>query len=236
MSVRAPLRPDLARREVHAEELMDDPAADRVLLDATYARFPVVNRLVAGWRGLYRARVRPLLSPDRPTRVLDIGSGGGDIARALAGWAREDGLRLSLTAADPDERAYAFATSRPAPAGVEFRRASSTELVAEGARFDLVVSNHLLHHLSPEALQSLLADTERLAPRALHNDIERSRLAYTAYAVATRPLANGSFLHYDGSLSVRRSYTAPELRAVAPEGWRVERAAPYRLLLTRESS
>ncbi|QHC65331.1 methyltransferase domain-containing protein [Rathayibacter sp. VKM Ac-2759] len=233
MSVRAPLRPDLRRRETEARELMDDPECDRALLDATYARFPVVNRLVSGWRGLYRARVRPLLSADAPTRLLDIGSGGGDIARSLSAWAREDGLRLAVTAADPDERAYAFATSTPAPAGVEFRRASSSELVAEGAHYDLVVSNHLLHHLDPEALHSLLADSERLAPRALHNDIERSRLAYTAYAMATRPVAAGSFLHYDGSLSVRRSYTAGELRAVAPEGWRVERAAPYRLLLVR---
>lgn len=231
--MKAPLAPNLRRREVWAQELMDDPACDRALLDATYARFGTVNRLVSGWRGLYRRRLRPLLRADRPTRLLDIGSGGGDIARALSGWAHDDGLRLSITAVDPDERSFAFATAQPAPAGVEFSRASSADLVAEGEHFDLVVSNHLLHHLSPEALTSLLADSERLAPRALHNDIERSRLAYTSYLLATRPIAAGSFLHYDGSLSVRRSYTAPELRAAAPTGWRVERAAPYRLLLTR---
>lgn len=230
--MRAPLAPDLRRREVTAQELMDDPSCDRALLDATYARFGTVNRLVAGWRGLYRTRVRPLLSATEPTRLLDIGSGGGDIARALSEWAREDGLRLAITAIDPDERAFAFAAARPMP-GVEFRRASSSELVDEGASFDLVTSNHLLHHLSTEALHSLLDDSERLAPRVLHNDIERSRLAYTAYMLATRPIAAGSFLHYDGSLSVRRSYTAPELRSVVPEGWRVERAAPYRVLLTR---
>ncbi|QHC71889.1 methyltransferase domain-containing protein [Rathayibacter sp. VKM Ac-2801] len=212
---------------------MDDPECDRTLLDATYARFGTVNRLVSGWRGLYRSRLRPLLRPDEPFRLLDIGSGGGDVARSLAGWAREDGLRLAITAVDPDERASGFATSTSAPPGVEFRRASSADLVAEGEHFDLVTSNHVLHHLSPESLAELLADSERLAPRALHNDIERSRLAYTAYLLATRPIAAGSFLHYDGSLSVRRSYTAAELRAVAPEGWRVERAAPYRLLLAR---
>ncbi|MBF4463037.1 methyltransferase domain-containing protein [Rathayibacter sp. VKM Ac-2878] len=212
---------------------MDDPDCDRALLDATYARFGLVNRLVAGWRGLYRSRVRPLLRVDEPFRLLDVGSGGGDVARALAGWAHEDGLRLTITAVDPDERASVFATSQPATAGVEFRRASSAELVAEGEHFDLVTSNHVLHHLGPEALSALLADSERLSPRSLHNDIERSRLAYTAYLLATRPIAAGSFLHYDGSLSVRRSFTAPELRAVAPRGWRVERAAPSRLLLTR---
>ncbi|WP_235576978.1 class I SAM-dependent methyltransferase [Rathayibacter sp. Leaf296] len=231
--MRAPLAPDLRHRELEAQELMDDPACDRALLDATYARFGAVNRLVSGWRGLYRSRIRPLLDEHEPTRLLDIGSGGGDVALALAGWAREDGMRLAITAVDPDERAFAFATARPGTPGVEFRRASSADLVDEGEEFDLVVSNHLLHHLTPEALASLLEDSARLAPRALHNDIERSRLAYTAYSVATRPLASGSFLHYDGSLSVRRSYTAAELRAVAPEGWRVERAAPYRLLLTR---
>ncbi|MCM6763282.1 class I SAM-dependent methyltransferase [Rathayibacter sp. ZW T2_19] len=231
--MRAPLAPDLRHRELDARELMDDPDCDRTLLDATYARFGAVNRLVSGWRGLYRSRLRALLNRDEPTRLLDIGSGGGDVALALAGWAREDGLRLAITAADPDERAYAFATARPGTPGVEFRRASSSELVDEGAEFDVVVSNHLLHHLTPESLASLLEDSERLAPRALHNDIERSRLAYTAYSVATRPLAAGSFLHYDGSLSVRRSYTAAELRAVAPAGWSVERAAPYRLLLAR---
>ncbi|SOE05609.1 class I SAM-dependent methyltransferase [Rathayibacter rathayi] len=233
MTPRAPLAPSLRQREVWEQELMDDPNCDRALLDATYARFGTVNRLVSGWRNLYRSRVRPLLRHDAPFRLLDIGSGGGDVARSLAAWARDDDLRLTITAVDPDERACAFATSTPAPPGVEFRRASSADLVAEGEHFDLVTSNQVLHHLSREALAALLADSERLAPRALHNDIERSRLAYTAYLLATRPIAAGSFLHYDGSLSVRRSFTAAELRAVAPEGWRVERAAPHRLLLAR---
>ncbi|PPH62584.1 class I SAM-dependent methyltransferase [Rathayibacter toxicus] len=232
MSRRAPLFPDLRHRELSLREFMDDPECDRTLLNATYARFAVVNRLVSGWRGLYRERLRPLLTT-QSLRLLDIGSGGGDLARSLAGWAHDDGLQLTITAIDPDDRALTFATATPAPPGVEFRSASSTELVTEGAQFDLVVSNHLLHHLSAPALHSLLHDSEQLAPRALHNDIERSRLAYTAFFIATRPIAASSFLHHDGLLSVRRSYTAAELRAVSPASWRVERAGLYRLVLTR---
>ncbi|RIJ51954.1 methyltransferase, partial [Clavibacter lycopersici] len=100
---------DLSRRDTGLTELMDDPDCDPAALDRTYARFPVVNRVVAGWRGVYRSRIRPLLSADRETTLLDIGSGGGDVPLSLARWARRDGLRLSVTGIDPDPRAAAFA-------------------------------------------------------------------------------------------------------------------------------
>jgi len=93
------------------------------------------------------------------------------------------------------------------------------------------VSNHLLHHLEPDALQQVLADSERLARRlVVHNDLRRSALAHGAYAVLTRPLARTSFLHDDGLLSIRRSYRPHELADVRP-GWTVQAAAPFRLLL-----
>lgn len=136
----------LREREARLLELMDDPECDLRRLESTYRLFGPVNRAVSGWRGLYRDRIRPLLDTSRPFRLLDLGSGGGDIARSLAGWARRDGLALEVTAADPDERAYAFASAVPHP-GVELRRAWASELADAGERFDLVVSNHVLHHL-----------------------------------------------------------------------------------------
>ena len=221
----------LRERETEAREWMDDPACDLRLLENTYRQFRVVNRALAGWGGIYRRRIRPLLSAERPFRLLDIGSGGGDVARALAGWARRDGVRLEVTATDPDPRAHDFASRTPDP-DVVLLAESTSELVARGERFDLAVSNHVLHHLDDE-LPGFLADSEALAPRALHNDIRRSRAALALYTIATRPIASRSFLYDDGRLSIRRSYTADELRAVAPGGWRVEPAEPFRLLLLR---
>lgn len=228
---------DLSRRETELPELMDDPDCDLDRLRLTYARFRYVNRVVAGWRQVYRRRIRPLLDADRPTTVLDIGSGGADVARSLARWARHDGLRLDVTAVDPDERAFAYAVEQPATRGVTLRRATSSELVAEGAVFDIVVSNHVLHHLDQTDLRRLLSDSKRLARRlVVHNDIARSRLAYVAYAVASRPVAGRSFVRIDGLRSIRRSYCVGELAQVAREGWRVEGQFPARLLLLRESA
>lgn len=227
---------DLARRDLELQELMDDPGCDPVALRRTYDQFGLVNRLVAGWRRRYRRDLRPLLSPERESTLLDVGCGTGDVARSLAGWAARDGLRLTVTAVDPDPRAYAYAVESAGPGTpVEFRCCASADLVAEGRRFDVVVSNHLLHHLDEAELAALLADSAVLARRfVLHNDLTRSPIAYAAYGPVGRLAGPGSFLRTDGLRSLRRSYRPAELAAVVPTGWRVQRAFPFRLLLHRD--
>jgi SAM-dependent methyltransferase len=105
-----PALPFLRLRASDAVELMDDPDCDPEILSRTYDYFRYVNAAVSGWRGVYRREIRPLLSTARESTLLDIGSGGGDVARALARWAARDGLLLTVTAIDPDARAHA---SRP---------------------------------------------------------------------------------------------------------------------------
>jgi 2-polyprenyl-3-methyl-5-hydroxy-6-metoxy-1,4-benzoquinol methylase len=225
---------DLSRRDAELTELMDDPDCDPAALERTYARFALVNRVVAGWRGVYRSRIRPLLSASRETTLVDVGSGGGDVPLALARWARRDGLRLRVVGIDPDPRAAAFTRSLPADPDVTFLRASSADLVADGRRFDLVTSNHVLHHLDDASFDALLADSAALAPRAIHSDIARGRLAYAAYGPASRLVAGGSFVHVDGLRSIRRSWTPVELALRVPAGWRVEGAVPCRVLVVRD--
>ena len=227
--------PDLEHRDRLAAERMDDPDCDPAMLERTYAQFRVINAVVTGWRATYRRHVRPLLHRGATTTALDIGSGGGDLTRALTRWARRDGYRLQITGIDPDPRAHAWAAHGPAEPGLSFRRALSSELVAEGRSVDLVVSNHLLHHLDQPQFAALLSDSQRLARvRVIHSDIARSRTGYTLFSVGTWPFFPGSFIREDGLISIRRSYTAPELRAAVPPPWRVERLGPWRNLLIHE--
>ncbi|WP_111652134.1 methyltransferase domain-containing protein [Actinoplanes lutulentus] len=229
-------RAGLTRRDTVSNEFMDDPGCDPERLERTYQQFSTVNRLVSGWRRIYRQWIRPRLDTDRPTTLLDIGFGGGDISRALAGWAGRDGLVLRITAIDPDERALRHVRRHPA-AGVRFEQASSADLVSRGDRYDLVISNHLLHHLDAAALAALLADSRALSRQlVVHNDLSRARAGYGLYAVATLPFARRSFIHQDGLLSIRRSYRPAELRAVVPQGWQVRPMFAQRVLLTHEGT
>ena len=225
--------PSLRERAVDAVEVMDDPNCDADTLRRTYANFKYVNAVVSGLRHSYRHDIRPRLSADVPHTLLDIGSGGGDVARSLARWAARDGLLLAITAIDPDARAHDYATSRPALPGLVFRRAWSADLVAAGERFDIVLSNHVLHHLGAAELGALLVDSERLSRGiVLHGDIERHPLAYLGFALGTWPFFRRSYIRADGLTSIRRSFTRRELAAVAPPGWTVRRERPYRLMLT----
>ncbi|MFB8386289.1 methyltransferase domain-containing protein [Microbacterium sp. NPDC055910] len=208
---------------------MDDPACDPRRLAATYARFGIVNRLVSGWGRVYRDRLRPALRAlDRPARVLDLGSGGGDLLGRLARLARADGLSVEWVGADPDARA--IAASRAAP-GIAHVRATSGDLRRAGERFDAVVSNHVLHHLSDDELQRFAGDSLALSSGiVLHADIARSRRAYGLFAVGITPLAPGTFLRTDGLRSIRRSYTRSELQSALGAPWQVESPAAFRLL------
>ena len=222
----------LSARAEHLTEVMDDPSCDPERLRRTLERFGLVNRLVAGWGRVYRSRLRPALAElDRPARILDVGCGGGDVLRRVVTLSRHDGFRVTGTGIDPDARSLAVAEAAPPLPGVDFRRAFSRELVGEGARFDLVISNHLLHHLDPAQFSGLLADSQALATRlSVHSDIERGRLAYGAFALGILPLTPGSLLRVDGLRSIRRSYTRAELAGRLPEGWSAEHPAPFRLL------
>jgi 2-polyprenyl-3-methyl-5-hydroxy-6-metoxy-1,4-benzoquinol methylase len=226
---------DLRVRDLELRELMDDPDCDPRALARTFRRFALVNALVSGWRSVWRTHVVPALPSSGQGRVLDLGCGGGDLARAISRWAASDGFDVEVVGVDPDPRAIDAATRR-APRGVSFREQSSGELVTAGERFDVVVSNHVLHHLGDEERAGFLADSEALATtRSLHSDIRRSAAAYRAYALGSTLVSAGTFVRVDGLRSIRRSFTVPELNAALPSGWRAEQAAPHRVLAIRDA-
>lgn len=223
--------PNLGTRATHLAEFMDDADCDLRMLRRTYRRFTYVNAVVASWQATYRDVIRPLLSSTEPRTLLDVGCGGGDVSRALARWAQRDGLLLKVTGLDPDARAQEYAASVPSRE-VRFVAARVEDLTEQ---FDFVVSNHVLHHL--DDLDGFLDATHaRARVMTIHSDIERSRFGYLAFALGTAlawPLLRGSFIRADGLTSIRRSYTARELRRTVGEGWRVIRRFPSRYLLLR---
>jgi 2-polyprenyl-3-methyl-5-hydroxy-6-metoxy-1,4-benzoquinol methylase len=222
----------LPTRATHLRERMDDPACNAQRLHNTYQQFRLVNQFLSGWDKIYNVYLKPRLA-FRST-VLDIGCGGGDVLRSLAARSKQDGLDVAFTGIDPDTRALEYARKYPTPPNVQFYRAGSSELIQAGKTFDIVISNHLLHHLQSDEVYRLCKDSEQLANTfVLHNDIRRSGVAYAFFSL-TKLVFRNSFTTQDGLLSIRRSFTASELQNIAPPGWHLEPMIPYRNLLIYE--
>lgn len=222
----------LGARASWLREQMDDAHCDPTLLHNTYRQFARVNALVSGWRRVFENRLAPRLH--RGATILDVGCGGGDLARRLRLCSERCGTPAAVTAIDRDPRAVRFARSRPPLSGVEFRELSAEDLARSGERFDVVVSNHLLHHLADDQLPAFLETTADLAlGTVIHNDLRRHPAAYAAFSLAG-PLFPRSFIVEDGLRSIRRAFTAEELGQLAPPGWKVEGAAPFRHLVILE--
>jgi 2-polyprenyl-3-methyl-5-hydroxy-6-metoxy-1,4-benzoquinol methylase len=226
----------LLRRAADLTELMDAPDVDTDVLFRTYERFRLVNRLLARWDSTYAEHIRPLFKPGQTLRILDVGCGAGDVALHLRQRCLQDGFLPEITLIDPSPHSEAYFKNRPLPDGVRYLRTTSAELAASGAQFDVVISNHLLHHLSESDVVAVLGDSLRLATRrVVFSDLDRNALAWAFFALFAWPIAIGTFIHTDGMRSIRRSYQRQELIDLLPGGWSVHRQFPFRLLVMRDA-
>lgn len=224
----------LQNRDTELREFMDDPGCDLEMLNATYNQFESVNRLIGGWKRIYTNHIRPaLLTAGANASVLDIGCGGGDILRMLNSFCMEDNLKVHFNGIEPDQRAIKYIKKRQWPDNFTFENTTSHELTHQKQTFTVVISNHLIHHLTVKELDHICADAELLADQlVIFSDIERSDIGYLSFRAIAPLLFRNSFIVADGIRSIRRSYRKDELQSLLPGGWNVNRQFPFRLLAT----
>jgi SAM-dependent methyltransferase len=197
----------------------------------------VANRYFGGTRSI----LRPLCSLLRSrsaglVRVLDVGCGGADTPRALAGWARRRALRLHITAVDQDPTVVARATAacRSWPE-IRVVRADALRLPFADHAFDFVISSMLLHYFGLAEAAGLLRGWRRLATRAVVvADVQRHWFPCAAISLLGRLSANPLFREGHGH-TVRRGFTPRELGRLGGQAgfvrMRVRRHVPFRLSL-----
>ena len=223
-------------RAAELTELMDAPDADTDALFRTYHRFAMLNRWVARWDSTYLEHIRPLFKPGQAIRILDVGCGAGDVALHLRSRMAADGFDPHVTLIDPSEHVETFFKTNPLPEGVRYLKTDSAALRRTGATFDLVISNHLLHHLTETQVEEVMEDCLHLSTRrVLFSDLDRNVIAWAFFAVFSWPFSLGTFIHTDGLRSIRRSYLRQELIDLLPGGWSVQRQFPFRLLVMRDA-
>lgn len=198
-------------------EYMDDHTPPQEVIDEVYWFLGAIGRWLGGTRATLRRfeeLSRGWTVGERIT-VLDVASGGGDLARALIRWGQDRGFDLRVTALDMSLRALVCARRR-GPADDQLPSVcADVHLAPYGdGTFDYVTCALFFHHLTDDDVIRTLRAFDRLATRGIVvNDLVRRWRHYAWSWLFTRPF--NAVLRNDGPLSVRRAFRADELSALA---------------------
>lgn len=172
----------------------------------------------------------------RRLRVLDVASGGGDVAFGLWKTARRHGVELEIVGLDFSPTACQFAAKRCEGAGpaIQFRTADVVHHELPGG-FDVAVCSLFLHHLSLEEAAALLRTMVASAELTLVSDLRRCAAGYVLAWAACRLATRSPLVRADGPQSVRNAFSLTEMRELCdaarlPQAT-VERVWPCRLLV-----
>ncbi len=211
---------------------MDSEEAAAAYMDA--AALDHLARLDAGW-------AEQILSeaPRGPARILDVGTGGGQIPLWLAErrpdwriWAVDRALAMLEAGREPFARAARAARRRALPFRLALARTEARTLPFPDGAFELVISNSLLHHLGdPSPILDEIARVAGPRGRVLLRDLRRPpRWWYRAHL-------DRHGRHYRGAMrrlyeaSVAAAFTVEELmiilRHTALAGATVRAHGPY---------
>ena len=197
--------------------MIDRPASVEVIVGCLDAitRF---NGLFGG-RWLTLRHVRHLLHAlpvERTVTVLDVGAGAADIPVRLVRWARRHGRTIRVFALDRGSATLTYARAYTAAyPEITLIQGDALALPVRPDSVDVVISAMTLHHLQPEEATRYLAEIDGVARLGwVVNDLVRSRAAHRLVWLLTRILTRSAMARHDGPLSILRSYTPPEVRAL----------------------
>jgi 2-polyprenyl-3-methyl-5-hydroxy-6-metoxy-1,4-benzoquinol methylase len=191
-----------------------------------------INRWLLGYRPTLSWLKRLPHGLHDPMHIVDVGCGGGDLLRQIAGWARKRGIAVQLTGIDLNPHAArAAAESTPKELGIAWVTGNALAYRPEKP-VDIVMSSLMTHHLEDEEIVALLRWMEATAQVGWFiNDLERSEWSCRMFGWVERMVGWHRFVRHDGPVSFRRAFreedwvrllTAAEVprEALTVEHWR----------------
>jgi SAM-dependent methyltransferase len=201
-------------------ELLDGAVLDPDDLAVNLRELALLNRLPGGTAASIAAIDR-LAAGRRDLTILDVGTGGGDMALAMARHGRRGtgAGRWQVTAVESHPDVLALAARRLGEeTDVDLVRGDALKLSLAEASVDVAHASLLLHHLDPDEAVLALREMRRVARLGVViNDLRRGILAYAMTAATVAALCRGRYTRADGLASARRAYTLRELDALLIE-------------------
>ncbi len=201
------------------------------------ARVNLVTRAAAPTLAFLRRATRSW-PRERTLRVLDVGSGGGDMLRRIARWGGRRGQALDLVGLDLHPHST-LAAQAATPPGLPVRYVTGDVFALDPAqRFDIIMSSLFTHHLDDVDVVRFVQFMEARAGLGWFvNDLHRHALALHGFRALSAVMGWHRFVRHDGAVSVRRAFQVAEWRRLLAEAGvpkaRLTWHVPFRLCVER---
>jgi ubiquinone/menaquinone biosynthesis C-methylase UbiE len=192
----------------------DEPTED---FRACFSDIARANRLFGGVSVVLHHMGSLIGDSIEPVKVLDVATGFGDIPRALLKWSRIRGAPMSITALDANDKVLEIARSESkGDSDFSFVLGDARALPFPDKSFDFAISSLTFHHFDDATAAAILREMSRVSRRGvLVNDLRRGYVPAALIWLVTRVLGMNRLTKNDAPLSVLRSRTMSEYRALA---------------------
>jgi SAM-dependent methyltransferase len=199
-----------------------------------------LNRYFGGVKAL-TCHLYPLLRQHgNNLRVVDLGTGSGEIPLDIARWAQQQMLTIEFYLLDLSHRNIQYAhENTKATAHIHLLQANARSLPFALNQVDYYISSLFLHHFEPEQVVDLLREIYQHARCGMiMSDLVRGYVPLMAFHIIAPVFARHTLTRHDGALSIRRAYTPGELTQMAYmagiEQVCIYRNFPWRMTLVAE--
>jgi SAM-dependent methyltransferase len=199
--------PDFSRRS-GASELMDEAGIPFAEFHDCLGELETINVLTLAYRPTL-AWLGRLMRQGRaaPLRILDAGSGGGDMLRRVEKLARRLGCPAELFGVDLNPWSKRSAELTASASAIRHVTGDIFEFEPQ-TPVDVILCSLFTHHLSNEQIVRYLRWLDARAARGWFiNDLHRHALPYYFIKLMTRLFSRNRLIRHDAAVSVARSFT-----------------------------
>ncbi|HJU75726.1 MAG TPA: methyltransferase domain-containing protein [Gemmatimonadaceae bacterium] len=211
-------------------EATDDSKASRSDLIVTLRDIRRANAVLGGTRVIVSEAINLTRRCASPLTLLDVGSGTGDVACAVARALEHRGIATRTIGV---EQSFILgAIARPETDDVIAGDALALPVRDRGV--DLTICSQVLHHFDDRRARVLIGELDRVSRvGVVIGELERDALASILFRAVAPALRFHPVTVRDGLLSIERGFSGPELRALVrsavPREVNVRRRFPFRL-------
>ncbi|MFT4533409.1 MAG: 2-polyprenyl-3-methyl-5-hydroxy-6-metoxy-1,4-benzoquinol methylase [Saprospiraceae bacterium] len=195
-------------------EIMDDLEMEGDLLSRSLAKLDWINKWLGGNDVTLNGLDQLIANhpKDKVLKIVDIGSGSGDMLRLVTDKLRKQGRKVDILGMDANDFTVNYARKESAKyPEIKYKTEYVSTATFENLDYDILLGTLFLHHLKDDDIIDVMRiGAQKAKLGVVINDLNRSQVAYFLFNLLTLFIPN-PMIRQDGLTSILRGFKRPDL-------------------------